>query len=251
MREEGKWSLMMDMLIVSSHTLIGRSLIYMLTNLTAEERIDAEFCAPSAVVEMAQARHVDLILVEAIADFSEGIATVRAIKQTLPQALVVVLGTEDDEASIFEAICAGAEGYLTRATSAEALLATLRGVARGELGLSRAASLRVVRQLARAAQSSTPRVPTTPGAKLTQREQEVFDLVRHGLRSREIAERLCIAEATVYKHIQNVLDKLHVHNRTQAILVTETEKDVPAANTLAPHRRSSARMLSVQRLHPA
>ncbi len=244
----------MDMLIVSNHTLIGRSLIYMLENLAADERIDAEFCAPSAVVATAQARHVDLILVEAIADFAEGIGTVRAVKEALPQALVVVLGTEEDEASIFEAISAGADGYLTRATSAEALLATLRGVARGELGLSRIASLRVVRQLSRVARSFTPRIPDTLGAKLTQREQEVFDLVRHGLRSREIAERLCIAEATVYKHIQNVLDKLHVHNRTQAILMTE--KDIPAANTTAAnttasHRRASARVLSVQRLLPA
>jgi DNA-binding CsgD family transcriptional regulator len=56
---------------------------------------------------------------------------------------------------------------------------------------------------------------------LTQREREIFELVRRGMRSREIGERLFIAEATVYKHIQNILDKLHVHSRTQAILAAE------------------------------
>jgi two-component system NarL family response regulator len=74
-------------------------------------------------------------------------------------------------------------------------------------------------------QTQRPKVSPEVLSKLTQREQEILTLMRQGLRSREMAQRLYIADATVYKHIQNILDKLHVHTRTQAILMAEMEEN--------------------------
>lgn len=217
----------MRVLVVCGHALIGQSLITMVKNLSAEGAIEASCCDTTRALECAYAKNTDVILVEATTDFSCGLATVRAIVDQLPEARIVVLGTEGDEASIYEAISAGAAGYLTRETSTEALAETLCGVMHGELGLSRVAALCVVRQLRRAAQAHAyyKRAEVLNG--LTQREAEVFDLVRRGLRSREIAERLCIAEGTVYKHIQSILEKLNVHSRTQAMLVAQIGMPTP------------------------
>jgi DNA-binding NarL/FixJ family response regulator len=83
-------------------------------------------------------------------------------------------------------------------------------------------ALQVVRLLRQAARAPISAPSVKLNGKLTPREQQVFDLVRSGLRSREIADQLSIAEATVYKHIQNILDKLQVHSRTQAIFLSSS-----------------------------
>jgi two-component system NarL family response regulator len=207
-------------LVVSSHTLIGQSLIALLQSLPSGERIEASNCYASAVIGAVRAFEPDVVLLEANSDFPGALATARTLVGEIPSVHVVMLGSEADDASTFEAIYAGADGYVTGDVSPDTLTNTLMGVMRGELGLSRGAALRVVRQLRQGAHSRLSSTPLDAEIKLTRREQEIFDLVRCGLRSRDIAEQLSIAEATVYKHIQKILDKLQVHSRTQAILVS-------------------------------
>jgi len=214
----------MRVLVVSNHSLIGQSLVAMLRDRPPDEALETRMCGSASVVDEAQASRVDVVVIEAIADFAGGIATVRTLTEAIPGVRAVVLGAGEDEASIYEAITAGAHGYLPSETSPDALGATLRGVQRGELGLARAAALRLVQHLRRDARMQRPRISQEVLDKLTQREQEILNLMRLGLRSREMAERLYIADATVYKHIQNILDKLHVHTRTQAILLAEIEE---------------------------
>ncbi len=226
----------MNVLIVSSHMLIGQSLVAMLHNIANGEPMDAKLCDTAEATEHVRSWNPDLVLVEAIADFAGGIDTVREVRETNPDVRQVVLGTDADEASVYEAMCAGACGYVPRDTSANALLATLRGVLRGELGLSRTAALRLVQQLCRpAVQAGPSQVPLEVQSRLTQREQEIFELVRRGVRSREIAERLFIAEATVYKHIQNILDKLQVHSRTEAVFVAQLAENGNSTPGLPEH----------------
>jgi DNA-binding NarL/FixJ family response regulator len=126
------------------------------------------------------------------------------------------------------AVSAGGDGYLAWDAGEDALVATLRAVLDGELGISGRAARSVVRELRRAAKLHTTRAEVS--AALTTREQEVFDLVRQGTRSHDIAELLCIADATVYKHIQNILDKLHVRSRAQAIMLAELDIPDPPPN---------------------
>lgn len=214
----------MKVLVISYHALVGQSLATMVRTLLDHGSVEAKVCAPSAAVDCVRGWQPDILLLDAIADFAAGVSTVRAITSALADVHILVLGIASDETSVYAAIIAGADGYLPEDVSPETLAATMHGMARGELGLSRVGALGVVRRLRAVARRR--RAALTADAihgKLTQREREVFELVRCGKRSREIAEELCIAEGTVYKHIQNILDKLHAHNRTHAIFVTEAD----------------------------
>jgi two-component system NarL family response regulator len=224
----------MRVLIISDHALIGQSLVAMLRNLPPNEALEAQLSDSASAIERARTSIPDVVLIEAIAEFGNGVAAVRGLAEAAPGVRLVVLGAGEDEASIYEAVSAGAHGYVPSETSPDAVAATLRGVQRGELGLSRVAALRLVQQLSRQVQTQRPKVSAEALSKLTQREQEILALMRQGLRSREMAQRLYIADATVYKHIQNILDKLHVHTRTQAILMAEIEENGAIGNGKVP-----------------
>lgn len=233
----------MRVLIVSNHTLIAQSLVSMLQSLASDESIQAAVCGFEHAIEQVVGMPPDVTLVEASTDFAAGVETVRLLRSARPDLRVVVLGTEAHDAIILEAVKAGARGYLAKESSTSTLVSTLHGVARGELGLSRVTALAVVELLCDEA-GVTPRTgPMSLRGSLTKREVEVFELVRRGLRSREIAARLCIAETTVNKHIQNVLSKLHVHSRTQAVVAVES--------SLAAHPASSSPRRSLKELHRA
>jgi DNA-binding NarL/FixJ family response regulator len=210
----------MKILIACSHKLVGQSLSLMLSSFPGGTPVECEVTQTETAVECALSWKPDLILVEAITDFASGFAATRQIYDMLPGARLVLLGTDDDEATVYEAISAGADGYLTCDTSAESMLRTLTGVLHGEVGLTRVAALRVIWQLRRVVAAQVVAKPVEVDVKLTPRESEVFELVRKGMRSREIANVLFIAEGTVYKHIHNILEKLNVHSRSQALVTT-------------------------------
>ena len=176
------------------------------------------------------------MLLEANTDFPSALATARMLVAEIPSVHLVMLGSEADDASTFEAIFAGADGYLTADASTDTLTNTLSGVIRQRARTS--PPRRSARGPPGCRQGAHSRLASTPldaDSKLTRREQEIFDLVRHGLRSREIAEQLSIAETTVYKHIQKVLEKLQVHSRAQAILISaEKGAQQPGAGRGAP-----------------
>ncbi len=210
----------MRVLVVSNYTLIGTSLVASLKSLPLGEPAEIQLCQTARVGEVVPAWDPHVILIHATVDFADAISTLSALSNTFPHARIVVLGRESDEATVYEAILRGASGYLTADASMEMLANTLKGVARGELGLSRHDARQVVHHLRQAARTRPSPVLPEVEDSLTPREQEVFDLVRRGLRSREIAQQLTIADATVYKHIQNILEKLRVHSRTQAIFMS-------------------------------
>lgn len=180
--------------------------------------------APGRVREWAP----DALLVDATSDFTGSLGAIRTIVAEFPEIGIVALGPTAEEGSALAAVSAGADGYLAWDDGEEdALVHTLQAVLRGELGLEGKLARHVVRSLRRAGQRYVSRAEVM--ARLTAREQEVYHLARQGMRSREIAEALCIADATVYKHIQNILEKLRVRNRTQALLLTEIDPhDSPA-----------------------
>lgn len=209
-------------LIVSNHTLIAQSLIASLQRLPSGDTVEASYCEPGTVVDSVRNIGPDVVLIDATTDFAAAVDTLRSLVREVSDVRVIILGIENDEAATYEAILEGAQGYLTVEICVEALARTLQGVMDGELGLPRGMALKVVRLLRQAVRAPIPAPSIKMNGKLTPREQQVFDLVRSGVRSREIADQLSIAEATVYKHIQNILDKLQVHSRTQAIFVSSS-----------------------------
>jgi DNA-binding NarL/FixJ family response regulator len=213
----------MKVMVISNHTLLGHSLVAMLQHPDPPHHVALEvsLCDATAATSRIRQSIVEVVLVEAIISFRDGIDTLRTIKNAYPVIDAVMLGVADDEDSVYESIMAGADGYLTHDASPSTLIATLLGLKKGELGVSRTVALRCVRRLCHALETLVPQPPSEISGKLTPREREVFELMCQGMPSREIAQELGLAEATIYKYVQNILGKLHVKSRTQAILAVE------------------------------
>jgi two-component system nitrate/nitrite response regulator NarL len=226
-------------LLVSNYPLIGASLTSLLQSLPLGDPAEIQLCQSTQVGEAARTGKPDVILIEATVDFADAISTLSTLSAELPDARIILLGRDGDEASVYEAVLRGASGYLAAGASLDTLAHTLKGVVRGELGLSRHAARQVIRHLRLGARARPAALPSRVEESLTRREQEVFDLVRHGLRSREIAQQLTIAEATVYKHIQNILEKLQVNSRTQAIFMARPTEDGSQDPPIPPRRALS------------
>jgi two-component system, NarL family, response regulator DegU len=213
----------MKVLVISNHKLLGHSLVAILEHpdVPQDETLEVSLCdSLSAVARLGESR-AEAILVEAVTNFRDGLATLRTIKNAYPVIDAVILGVAEDEASVYESIRAGADGYLTHDAPSSTLIATLLGLKRGELGVSRTAARRVVRQLRQALETRVSHPPSEISAKLTPREREVLTLLCDGMRNREIAQELGLAEGTISKFVQNILQKLHVKSRAQAILAAK------------------------------
>jgi DNA-binding NarL/FixJ family response regulator len=224
----------MKVLVVSDHVLLGQSLVAMLQSVLTDDALEVSHCMREHADERARRWMADLVLVDATHDFEAGTAMVRAVRGSSPEALVVVLGGPESDDCILAAVSAGADGYLPSDTSLQKLASTVQGVLRGELGLTRTAALRVVRRLRGEARPQSAYPDADLEQTLTRREQQIFDLVRRGHRSREISKHLCIAESTVYKHIQNIRAKLQLQTRTQAMFAVPPPSEQSRHETKRP-----------------
>jgi DNA-binding NarL/FixJ family response regulator len=163
-------------------------------------------------VSLAQALQPDVILLDLVMPRLDGLAAIAEIKQTSPQARILVLTSFADDDRVFAAIKAGALGYFLKDTPRDQLLQAIYDVAHGQVSLHPQIALQVIRELDR-----PPDLPPTRDP-LTEREVETLRLIAQGLTNQEIAETLNIHERTVAKYVSNILDKLHLANRTQAAL---------------------------------
>lgn len=154
----------------------------------------------------------DVILMDLLMPRKGGIDAIQEIKQEHPDAKILVLTSFAEDDKVFPAIKAGALGYLLKDSSPDELLQSIRDVYRGEASLHPAIARKLIRELNRPND-----LPSTEDP-LTEREVEVLGLVAKGLSNQAIAERLIVSERTVRTHVSNILDKLHLANRTQAAL---------------------------------
>lgn len=213
----------MRALVVSRRPLLAQSFAAALSGAATDGGLAVEARVATEVGPNERTWGPDVIVIEGIVSLSAALALLQELRGVLAPANILVIGANDDVASAYTAVVAGASGYLSRDTSPALFIATLRSMARGELGLPPVVAREVVERLRAAL--ALPGGAAEPDERLrkrlTLREQEVFALVRQGKRSREIASDLRISEGTVYKHIQNVLSKLHVHNRAHAVVAIE------------------------------
>jgi DNA-binding NarL/FixJ family response regulator len=145
----------------------------------------------------------------------DGIAAARAISSRLPQVAVVMLTVSRDDGDLFQALRAGARGYLLKDIDPERLPHALRGVLAGEAALPRGLVTKLVEEFRHRERSAGRR--SGPAAALTAREWEVVDLLGRGLDTAEIAARLFVTPVTVRTHVSAVLRKLKVDSREQAV----------------------------------
>ena len=140
-----------------------------------------------------------------------GVECVRRLKQTAPRVLVVMLTVYEDTENIFNALAAGAAGYLLKRTKSAELLEAIREVHRGGSPMTTHIARKVTQSFQRAGPSQQPT------ENLSEREQEVLDCLSQGFLYKEIAEKLGISYETVHTYIRRIYEKLQVRTRTEAV----------------------------------
>jgi DNA-binding NarL/FixJ family response regulator len=161
-------------------------------------------------IEMADETSPEVVLMDVRMPNVSGLEATAQIKQKHPEIAIVMLTVSEEEADLFRAIKAGAQGYLLKNLEAPQLRSMLEGVARGEPAITPATAARIIDEFLR-----TPGVSQQTSQRLTDRELEVLKLVTVGLRNREIAVELGISENTVKFHLKNIVEKLHAQNRAE------------------------------------
>lgn len=139
-----------------------------------------------------------------------GVECVRQLKKILPEVQVMMLTVYEDTENIYDALTAGASGYLLKRTSGPELLDAIREVNRGGSPMTAHIARKVV-------QSFQKNAPAQPAENLSEREQQVLDLLSKGLMYKEIADKLQISYETVHTYIRRIYEKLQVRTRTEAV----------------------------------
>jgi DNA-binding NarL/FixJ family response regulator len=166
-------------------------------------------------VELVARTSPDLVLMDVRMPGISGLEATRRIALAQPDVSIVMLTVSEDEDDLFEAIKAGARGYLLKNLEAAQLRSMIDGVGRGEAAITPATAARIIAELGRPSQAADRDAAASGSERLTQREVEVLELVTAGLRNKEIAARLAITENTAKFHLRNILEKLHAESRTE------------------------------------
>jgi DNA-binding NarL/FixJ family response regulator len=157
----------------------------------------------------------DLVLMDIRMPNVDGISATREVLAATPDVKVVVLTTFEQDDYIFDALSAGASGFLLKRTQPEELIAAIHTVAAGDSLLSPSVTRRVIDRMAG---QPTPVDTSRRLDELTPREREVLELMARGLSNREIAQRFVIEESTVKTHVKRILMKLRLRDRVQAVI---------------------------------
>lgn len=166
-------------------------------------------------VEVAARTRADLVLLDIRMPVMDGLAAAGALLETPSPPLVVMLTTFGEDEYVYEALRLGTSGFLLKTAPPEELLNAIRVVARGQALIDPAVTKRVIAAFSRARPSAPP-----PGLEqLTPREAEVLQLIARGLSNAEIADALVVGQTTVKTHVNRVLMKLGLRDRTQAVVL--------------------------------
>ena len=153
-----------------------------------------------------------------------GVQATALLATSSPPARVIILTTFDYEDYVFEAIKAGAMGYLLKDVPAGELTATIRQVYAGEPSIQPRIANKLLIEFGRKAHPQASSSRSVPQEELSPREIEILRLIAEGASNRKIAEELVLAEGTVKNHVSNILSKLHTENRTQAAYLARERK---------------------------
>ena len=216
-------------MICDDHALFRRGLKMVLE---AEPDIDVIAEAEDGETAIAEVSELvpDVVLMDVRMPSVDGIEATRRIAEAVPSTKIVMLTVSDEEADLYEAIKAGATGYLLKEISIEEVASAVRAVVTGQSLISPSMASKLLTEFTNLAKRADERT-TVPTPRLTDRELEVLRLVAQGKSNREIAGDLYISENTVKNHVRNILEKLHLHTRMEAVMYAVREKllDIPGS----------------------
>jgi len=169
-------------------------------------------------LEKARTLRPEIVLMDIRMPNLDGLAATRLIKAELPECRIVMLTMSAEDEDLFEAIKSGACGYLLKTEDTDEFFSLFLGLARGEVPLSAGLAGRVLEEFARQAMASRPGKPGEAEAEvLSPRQMQVLTLVAQGLTYKEVGARLCLAERTIKYHMGEIIERLHLENRSQVI----------------------------------
>lgn len=197
------------LLLVDDHALFREGLVALLSYETDFSVVGQAEDAEEALTK-ARALKPDIVLMDIELPGEDGVSATQSLTEEMPAVTVVMLTAHDDSQALFDAIKAGAQGYLVKNMRGQELVDQLRALARGEAAISRRIAARILAEAGSGEESSAPEEVLTP------RETEVLQLLTERLSNAEIAARLVVSEHTVKNHMKSILAKLHLRNRRQA-----------------------------------
>ena len=211
-------------MIVDDHALFRRGL-----EMVLEEEPDIELVGQASdgaeAVEKAAESLPDVVLMDIRMPRSSGIEACRAMKEAAPSAKIVILTISVEEEDLFEAIRAGASGYLLKDIPLDEVADAVRAVHGGQSLINPSMAGKLLTEFATLARrDDEERAQEVPAPRLTEREMQVLKLVARGMNNRDIAKELFFSENTVKNHVRNILEKLQIHSRMEAVMVAVREK---------------------------
>ena len=198
-------------LIADDHPVVRSGLRALIETETGMEVV-GDAADGKEAIEKAGQLLPDIVLLDLMMPGVSGLEAIEGIQKYDSDIHILVLTSFDQDDLLFPAIKTGAHGYLLKDSSPEDLLRAIRQVSRGESSLHPTIARKLIREFSGSSRETNPAVP------LSTREHDVLELLALGLSNQEIADSLTISERTARKHVSNILDKLHVSNRTQAAL---------------------------------
>ncbi len=194
-------------MLVDDHTMVRRGLATFL-RVFNDLQLAGEAESGAAAIQLCAEIQPDVVLMDMAMPDMDGVAATRTIRQQFPQVRVIVLTSFKEGDMVKNALEAGAIGYLLKDVSADELARAIRAAHSGQATLSPQAAQALVDKTSQ---------PPPPGLDLTEREHEVLALMVEGLNNTQIAGRLTVSPSTVKSHVSNILSKLGVASRTEAV----------------------------------
>lgn len=202
-------------IIICDDQAVVRDGLELLLELERDIEVVATACDGAEAVELAARHRPDLVLMDLKMPGTNGIEAARQIRARTPEIKVLVLTTYDDDEWVFDAVRAGACGYLLKDASREEIVKAVRGTVEGKSFVDPGVAGKLLGQVA----SKQVQPETLLTSRLTEREVDVLRLIARGFNNPDIAAELHLSEGTVRNHVSAILSKLEVSDRTQAAVI--------------------------------
>lgn len=203
-------------LVVEDQSVVRDGIVSILS-LQSDVEVVGEADNGIQALEIAQRTKPDVVLLDMVMPKQDGLATIPKLKEIAPETRILVLTSFAESNRVYQAIKAGALGYMLKDITRGQLLQAIRDVANGQASLHPSIALKVIHEL------DNPDETNFTMEALTRRELETLRLIARGLSNHEIASVLVVHERTIAKYVSNILAKLHLSNRTQAALYAMRE----------------------------